>query len=81
MSKLIDLIFFKMQIFPPAIILFSRSAFNYFILDLGEDAFELPLQAMCVLRPSLLKKVFDQNKISIVFTSDSFSIGRRRWAI
>lgn len=50
MTKLIDLIFFKLQIIPQAIVFLARSIFNYLFLDLGEGAFELPLQALYVLK-------------------------------
>lgn len=48
MSKLIGSYFVKLQIIPQATILFFRAILNYYVFDLGEDSFELPLQVVYV---------------------------------
>lgn len=47
-SKLIGSHFVILQIISVAILTFFRAALNYYILDLGEDSFELPALLVCV---------------------------------
>lgn len=49
MSGLMGKYFAKLQIIPQSIIFFLRANLNYYIFNLGEDSFELPVQAVYVV--------------------------------
>lgn len=48
MTKLIDFFFFKLQIFPQAAIFLLRTVIHYYVFDMGESSFDLPLQVVYV---------------------------------
>lgn len=56
MSGLMGKYFAKLQIIPQSIIFFLRANLNYYIFDLGEDSFELPVQAVYVNQTYFLFK-------------------------
>lgn len=88
MSKSIEFYFLKLQIIPQAAVLVIRTALNYYKYDLGEDSFDLPVQAVCVyivdvqrIYIMLLYKQQELTQNGLILFPDFHSIGRHRLVI